>query len=101
MDLGAFRMEFITGSSLHSDEEVVDLLDAAPVWADEGVLTELGVRIGENYAWYLTQGKRAHWLEASWPELSGLFDDLRSDSEMAQVWSCDCAGAGSLDLGVA
>lgn len=48
----------------------------------DGNLTAEGMRIAHLYAVYWTEGRRAIGLEAHYPELEGLFYDIRIDPEL-------------------
>lgn len=50
---------------------------------EEGVLTPLGMSVAEQYAKDWIQGKRNGKLEGLYPELRGLFYDIRVDSALA------------------
>jgi len=63
---------------------VVDLKKAQPVESEEGVLTKLGMKVAHQYAVDWVRGNRNLELEREYPELSGLFFDIRIDTELAR-----------------
>jgi len=64
---------------------VVDLKKAQPTENAEGLLTSLGMRLAHAYASkWVNENKRDLDLERRYPELSGLFWDIRVDPELAR-----------------
>ena len=62
----------------------LDLKKANPQVEDEdGVLTSLGMSVANSYASSWIQGNRDLTLERQYPELVGLFYDLRNDRVLA------------------
>jgi len=63
---------------------VMDLKKAQPVQSEEGVLTRSGMRVANQYAKSWVGGQRTLKLEREYPELAGLFYDIRVDSDLAR-----------------
>jgi len=64
---------------------VMDLRKANPVEDNDGMLTQRGMRIAHEYArMWLREGKRDLHLEREYPELAGLFYDIRTDVTLAR-----------------
>lgn len=64
---------------------VVDLKKAQPTETEEGLLTSRGMALAHKYAkQWVTENKRDLALEREYPELSGLFYDIRIDPELAR-----------------
>jgi hypothetical protein len=64
---------------------VVDFQKARPVESEEGILTPLGMKIAHEYAkLWVSEGSRDLNLEREYPTLSGLFYDIRVDSDLAR-----------------
>lgn len=64
---------------------VIDLKKAQPVQSEDGVLTNLGMRIAHEYASaWVQRGVRNLELERKYPELVGLFYDIRIDATLAR-----------------
>ena len=64
---------------------VMSLKKAQPVESEEGVLTKLGMKIAHQYAsTWVNQGMRDLSLERKYPDLAGLFYDIRIDAELAR-----------------
>lgn len=65
-------------------KHVVDLKKAVTVENDEGELTKMGMQIAHKYAAQWCNGFiRDLNLERQYPELGGLFCDIRTDPELA------------------
>lgn len=68
-----------------ADKYIVDLKTAAPVETKDGELTKLGMVIANSYATkWVTGFVRDLNLERMYPQLAGLFADIRTDPEYAQ-----------------
>lgn len=64
---------------------VMDLKKAQPTENGEGLLTSLGMRIAHAYAAkWVNANVRDLALERAYPELSGLFYDIRVDPDLAR-----------------
>lgn len=63
---------------------VMDLKKAQPLEDGEGLLTRTGMRLAHEYAKKWVGGVRAVGMERQYPELMGLFYDIRVDSELAR-----------------
>ncbi len=63
---------------------VMDLKKANPVESEEGLLTKFGMRVAHQYARAWVSGIRQLDLERKFPELAGLFYDIRIDTELAR-----------------
>ncbi len=67
---------------------VVDLKKAQPLWKEEGLLTRHGTAILEDYARaWVTRNTRDLAAERQYPELVGLFYDIRSDAGLARTYA--------------
>lgn len=64
---------------------VMDLKKAQPVETNDGLLTNLGMQIAHKYAVSWVKGVRNLELERRYPQLVGLFYDIRVDSELART----------------
>lgn len=60
------------------------LIKAGEVEDKDGVLTKLGMAVAERYARAWMIGKRDVDLEREFPDLAGLFYDIRVDSDLAR-----------------
>ncbi|MCK5641128.1 MAG: hypothetical protein KAJ19_10035 [Gammaproteobacteria bacterium] len=64
---------------------VVDLKKAQPTETADGLLTHLGMTVIHKYAVrWLSQGERDLDVERKYPELAGLFYDVRIDLALAR-----------------
>ena len=63
---------------------VLTLQKSNAVLDGDGVLTDLGVRVAEQYARAWIAGARRLDLERQYEDLVGLFYDIRSDAKLAQ-----------------
>ena len=70
---------------------VIDEFEKAdPAVEDEdGVLTEHGLKVAQDYAKRWISGSRSFELERKYPDLDMLFYDIRSDSETARAHAAD------------
>jgi hypothetical protein len=79
---------YITKTSLEDDETVVHIRDARPLIPDEGELSDLAVSIAHHYALLWAERKARYLkLEKDWPELCWLFEDIRTEKELARVYA--------------
>jgi hypothetical protein len=62
----------------------MDMKKANPTESEEGVLTKFGMRVAQQYASGWVSGIRKLELERKFPELAGLFYDIRIDTELAR-----------------
>jgi len=79
---------YITKRSIEDDGTVVHIRDARPLIPDEGELSDLAVGIAHHYALlWVNRKARYRKLEKDWPELCWMFEDIRTDEEMARVYA--------------
>ena len=50
----------------------------------DGVLTDFGMQLSHQYAVAYLGGDRMHELESGYPELAGVFYDIRNDRALAE-----------------
>ncbi len=71
----------------NSDRFVLDFKKAKPLQSEDGVLTKLGQTIVVQYAKRWVEGSvRDLTLERQYPDLAGVFYDLRADPFLATSW---------------
>jgi len=64
---------------------VMDLKKANPTEDEDGVLTAKGMEVAHQYAKaWVERSVRNLGIERQYPELSGLFYDIRIDAELAR-----------------
>lgn len=62
------------------------VIKSDPVEDDEGLLTKTGMRVAHLYAkMWVDSSSRDLELERSYPDLAGLFYDIRQDRELASM----------------
>lgn len=71
--MGAVRSEY--AEALEKGGKVED---------EDGVLTQLGMSVAAQYARSWVEGERNVKLEREYPDLAGLFYDIRVDSSLAR-----------------
>lgn len=64
---------------------IMDLQKAQPLEDPDGVLTRRGMQVAHAYAKTWLDGKRDLEMERQYPELAGLFYDIRADSDLART----------------
>lgn len=69
---------------------VMDLKKAQPVESEDGLLTTLGQQVAKRYAKrWVFESVRDLQMEREYPELVGLFYDIRVDPSLANVHATD------------
>jgi hypothetical protein len=68
---------------LHAPQNV-DFIVKSALEDEEGLLTPLGMKVAHKYASAWVSGSRDLSVERKYPELAGLFYDIRNDEALAQ-----------------
>ncbi len=67
----------------------IDLQKAVRTETADGRLTKVGQRVAAQYAQAWLRGQRNLELERQYPDLSGLFYDLRTDVKLCRLYAAE------------